>query len=94
MRVASQHGRFCPVNLERRAEPPAYLERGCNERTRGSTEETARSRRRDPTPDSGTWAAQKAPELRQQISAALTRIEPPDLALLWLLVGDLTAQPK
>ncbi len=47
-----------------------------------------------PTPDSGTWAAQKAPELRQQISAALTRIEPPDLALLWLLVGDLAAQPN
>jgi len=40
------------------------------------------------------WAAENVPELRRQIAAALARIEPPDLALLWLLVGDLAAQPK
>ena len=48
----------------------------------------------DVTKSGEPWAAQNAPDLRRQICAALARIEPPDLALLWLLVGDLAAQPK
>ncbi len=46
------------------------------------------------TDSGGEWAAQNAPELRRQIAAALARIDTPDLVLLWLLVGDLAAQPK
>ena len=64
-----------------------------------SAQEEARKKLREVigievTLDGETWADQNVPELRRQIVAALARIEPPDLALLWLLVGDLAAQPN